>query len=58
MQRLRMQVERLGPHFRTILVRGESGTGKELVARALHESSQGAEDAICRVPCRSARGMG
>ena len=52
MQRLRMQVERLGPHFRTILVRGESGTGKELVARALHESSQGADDAF--VVCHAA----
>jgi DNA-binding NtrC family response regulator len=43
MQRLRMQVKRLGPHFRTILVSGEAGTGKELVARALHESSEGAD---------------
>lgn len=39
MQRLRLQIERLGPHFRTVLVRGEVGTGKELVARALHAKS-------------------
>lgn len=36
MRRLRTQVERIGPHFRTVLVRGEMGTGKELAARALH----------------------
>ena len=39
MQRLRLQIERIGPHFRTVLVRGEVGTGKELVARALHARS-------------------
>lgn len=41
MQRLRLQVRRIGPHFRTVLVSGEAGTGKELVARALHGMSQG-----------------
>jgi DNA-binding NtrC family response regulator len=30
-----MQIDRIGPHFRTVLVQGEMGTGKELVARAL-----------------------
>ena len=51
MQRLRKQVERLGPHFRTVLVRGESGTGKELAARALHERSEAAGEAfvVCHV---------
>ncbi|HMF53183.1 MAG TPA: sigma 54-interacting transcriptional regulator [Edaphobacter sp.] len=39
MRRLRLQIERLGPHFRTVLVRGKTGTGKELVARALHSKS-------------------
>jgi DNA-binding NtrC family response regulator len=39
MQRLMLQIERIGPHFRTVLVRGEVGTGKELVARALHAKS-------------------
>jgi DNA-binding NtrC family response regulator len=39
MRRLRMQVERIGPHFRMVLVRGEMGTGKELAARALHGCS-------------------
>ncbi len=41
MRRLRLQVRRIGPHFRTVLVSGEAGTGKELVARALHGMSQG-----------------
>jgi DNA-binding NtrC family response regulator len=36
MTRLRMQVQRIGPHFRTMLVSGETGTGKELAARNLH----------------------
>ncbi len=39
MQRLRQQLRRLGPHFRTVLLRGETGTGKELVARTLHSYS-------------------
>ena len=43
MQRLRMQVERIGPHFRTVLLRGEMGTGKELAARALHGRSMDRE---------------
>jgi DNA-binding NtrC family response regulator len=36
-RRLRVQIERVGPHFRTALVVGEIGSGKELVGRALHE---------------------
>jgi DNA-binding NtrC family response regulator len=41
MKRLRLQVRRIGPHFRTVLLSGEAGTGKELVARALHGIAQG-----------------
>jgi DNA-binding NtrC family response regulator len=43
MRRLRLQVRRIGPHFRTVLVSGEAGTGKRLVARALHAMSQSAD---------------
>jgi DNA-binding NtrC family response regulator len=39
-RRLRLQVRRIGPHFRTVLVKGEPGTEKELVARALHAMTQ------------------
>ena len=35
-ERLRMQVQRIGPHFRSVLLSGEAGTGKEAVARALY----------------------
>lgn len=49
MRRLRLQVRRIGPHFRTVLVSGEAGTGKRLVARALHAMSQsaGAPFVVC-----------
>jgi len=33
------RIQRVAPHFRTVLVSGETGTGKELVARALHKMS-------------------
>ena len=35
-KRLRVQVQRIAPHFRSVLARGERGTGKKLVARMLH----------------------
>jgi len=43
MQRLRLQIRRIGPHFRTVLISGEPGTGKETAACALHSMSPGAE---------------
>ena len=43
MRRLRTQLQRLGPHFRTALISGEGGTGKELVARELHRLSPHAD---------------
>jgi hypothetical protein len=38
-RRLRAQVERIGPYFRTAIVRGEAGTGKRLIAQTLQEAS-------------------
>jgi DNA-binding NtrC family response regulator len=52
MKRLRLQIRRIGPHFRTVLVSGESGTGKELVARKLHAMSLGASGSF--VACHAA----
>ncbi len=37
--RLRLQVNRIGPHFRSVLIRGEAGTEKVQVARTLHALS-------------------
>ena len=42
MRRLRLQIDRIGPHFRTVLIRGEAGSETEQVARRLHGLSQGA----------------
>jgi DNA-binding NtrC family response regulator len=42
MARLRLQLRRVGPHFRTVLLRGEPGTGKEQAARTLHRMSPAA----------------
>ncbi|HEX9201767.1 MAG TPA: sigma 54-interacting transcriptional regulator [Acidobacteriaceae bacterium] len=38
-RRLRSQIQRIAPYFRTALIRGEAGAGKEAVARALHALS-------------------
>lgn len=40
---LRLQVRRIGPHFRSVLIQGASGTGKQTVAYALHRTSPVAE---------------
>src|ERR1700679_1607569 len=50
MRRLRLQVRRIGPHFRTVLVSGDEGTGKELVARTLHRirHDAGIPFVVCR----------
>jgi len=42
-RRLRSQIQRIAPYFRTALIQGETGSGKQLVARAIHALSPGAE---------------
>ena len=39
MHDLYTRLERIAPHYRTVLLTGATGTGKDLVARALHELS-------------------
>ncbi|HEY1756503.1 MAG TPA: sigma-54 dependent transcriptional regulator [Bryobacteraceae bacterium] len=39
MREMVLQIRRVAPHFRTMLITGETGTGKDLVARALHSLS-------------------
>jgi DNA-binding NtrC family response regulator len=56
MRRLRLQVHRIGPHFRTVLVRGEAGTGKALVAKALHRASQCANGPFVARPAARVEG--
>lgn len=38
-QRLRLQVERIAPHFRMALLTGESGVGKRAIAHKMHRAS-------------------
>lgn len=42
-ERLRLQVARIAPHFRTALITGEAGTGKRCVAERMHRLSPVAE---------------
>jgi DNA-binding NtrC family response regulator len=42
-RRLRSQVERIAPYFRTALIRGEVGAGKQTVARSIHARSPGGD---------------
>lgn len=44
-------VRAVAPTRSTVLVHGESGTGKELVARALHDLSDRAEEAFVSINC-------
>lgn len=57
MRRVRMQVRRIGPHFRSVLVRGETGAGKELVARALHAAGDRRNGPFVSCPAELATDM-
>ncbi len=37
MWNLYSQIQRIAPHYRTVLITGATGTGKELIAKALHQ---------------------
>jgi DNA-binding NtrC family response regulator len=50
-QRLRLQVTRIAPHFRTALLSGEPGLGKQTVARRMHRLSPGASRPFTVIPC-------
>ena len=36
---MKLQISRIAPHFRTVLITGEGGTGKRAIARELHRLS-------------------
>lgn len=45
------RIQRLAPHFRTVLITGETGTGKELVAKAMHDLSPFSDGPFIIVNC-------
>jgi two-component system nitrogen regulation response regulator NtrX len=51
MKALRQQLQLAAPTHGRVLIYGESGTGKELVAHALHNHSQRAEQPFVEVNC-------
>ena len=51
MKALRQQIHLTAPTNGRVLIYGESGTGKELVAHALHQESQRAEQSFVEVNC-------
>jgi len=51
MQEVYKAIGRVAPTDSTVLIRGESGTGKELVARAIYQHSQRAEQPFVVVNC-------
>lgn len=45
------RVQRVAPHYRSVLVTGETGTGKDLVAQALHRLSPAAQGRLVILNC-------
>ncbi|MCA2966995.1 MAG: sigma-54-dependent Fis family transcriptional regulator [Acidobacteriaceae bacterium] len=51
MWHLYSQIQRIAPHYRTVLVTGPTGTGKELVAKALHQLGPSAAGPFVPLNC-------
>ncbi|MAE63609.1 MAG: hypothetical protein CMJ18_05005 [Phycisphaeraceae bacterium] len=51
--RIREDIERVGPTTSTVLITGPTGTGKELIARSVHQSSPRKEKSFVTVDCAS-----
>lgn len=51
MQRVRGEIELVGPSDFSVLITGETGVGKELVARAVHQRSRRREQPLIYVNC-------
>jgi DNA-binding NtrC family response regulator len=45
------RIERVAPHYRTVLVTGATGTGKDLVAKSLHQLSPVADGHLVVLNC-------
>ncbi len=45
------RVQRVAPHYRTLLITGETGTGKDLAARAVHDLSPAAHGNFVALNC-------
>lgn len=45
------RIQRVAPHYRTVLLTGETGAGKDLVARAIHQLSPAAHGNFVALNC-------